>query len=144
MNSPDHDCATQVVFTLPSHETAKHFSTLFPSVVAGETGRHNYTEWDQVLLGAGAAHPAMNPYTMPANAECRTRYSKHMCARSLDILNRTVMVGTSPLHKAEDIRNIIHNIGAAARVALGGMAVETASFRETRPVEAQKFDLASA
>jgi len=28
-------------------------------VMAGRTGRHNYTEWDQILMGAGAAHPAM-------------------------------------------------------------------------------------
>jgi hypothetical protein len=41
-------------------------------VIAGKTGRHNYTEWDQVLMGAGAAHPAMNPFNMPANAACRT------------------------------------------------------------------------
>ena len=41
---------------------------LCPSVIAGKTGRHTYTEWDQVLVGAGAAHPAMNPYNMPANA----------------------------------------------------------------------------
>ena len=66
--------------------------------IAGKTGRHNYTEWDQVLMGAGAAHPAMNPYNMPANAECRRTYSKDMCARSLEILNRTVMVPTHPLH----------------------------------------------
>jgi histidinol-phosphate/aromatic aminotransferase/cobyric acid decarboxylase-like protein len=42
---------------------------------------HTYTEWDQVLIGAGAAHPLMNPYTMPANAECRRTYSKE-CARA--------------------------------------------------------------
>ena len=90
-------------------------------MIAGKTGRHTYTEWDQVLMGAGAAHPAMNPYNMPANAECRRTYSKDMCARSLEILSRTVMVATHPLHTAEDIDDIIHNIGVAARVALGGL-----------------------
>ena len=44
-------------------------------MIAGKTGRHTYTEWDQILFGAGAAHPAMNPYNMPANAECRQSYS---------------------------------------------------------------------
>ena len=38
----------------------------------------------------------MNPYNMPANAECRRTYSKDMCARSLEILNRTVMVRDPP------------------------------------------------
>jgi hypothetical protein len=112
--------------------------------VAGETGRHNYTEWDQVLMGAGAAHPAMNPYTMAANAECRKTYSKDMCARSLDILNRTIMVGTSPLHAPEDTADIIHNITLAARVVLGDMAIEDATFRAAKPVDQQKFDLATS
>ena len=61
MNSPDHDCSTQVMLTLPSAESAERFASIFPSVIAGKTGRHNYTEWDQVLMGLGAAHPAMNP-----------------------------------------------------------------------------------
>ena len=120
MNSPDHDCATQVMYTLPSAEAANRFVEIFPSVIAGKTGRHTYTEWDQVLMGAGAAHPAMNPYNMPANAECRRTYSKDMCARSLDILDRTVMVATNPEHTAKEIDDIIHNIGVAARVVLGG------------------------
>jgi dTDP-4-amino-4,6-dideoxygalactose transaminase len=141
MNSPDHDCATQVMYTLPTAETAKRFVELFPSVIAGKTGRHTYVEWDQVLMAAGAAHPAMNPFTMPANAECRKTYSKDMCARSLEILDRTVMVATHPGHSAEEVSDIVHNIGAAARVALGGQAVLEADFRKTRPVDAQKFDL---
>jgi dTDP-4-amino-4,6-dideoxygalactose transaminase len=140
-HSPDHDCATQVMFTLPSGEAADRFVKVFPSVIAGKTGRHNYTEWDQVLMGAGAAHPAMNPYTMPANAACRKTYSKDMCARSLDILNRTVMVATHPLHKAQEIEDTIHNIGVAARVALGGMSLEEADLRNVKPVDAQKFDM---
>jgi dTDP-4-amino-4,6-dideoxygalactose transaminase len=141
LNSPDHDCATQVMFSLPSAAAADRFSAVFPSVVAGKTGRHNYTEWDQVLMGAGAAHPAMNPFDMPANAGCRRAYSKDMCARSLEILNRTVMVATHPLHGEQDIRNIIHNIGVAARVALAGLPIEEAEPRDAAPVDAQKFDL---
>ena len=82
-DSPDHDCATQVMYTLPSAEAATAFRRALPSVIAGKTGRHTYTEWDQVLMGMGAAHPAMNPYTMPANAGCRKSYTKDMChARS--------------------------------------------------------------
>jgi dTDP-4-amino-4,6-dideoxygalactose transaminase len=141
MNSPDHDCSTQVMYSMPSADAASRFVKLFPSVIAGKTGRHTYTEWDQVLMGAGAAHPAMNPYNMPANAECRRTYSKDQCARSLEILNRTVMVATHPEHTEQDTADIIHNINAAARVAVGGMKLEEADFRRTAPVEAQKFDL---
>jgi dTDP-4-amino-4,6-dideoxygalactose transaminase len=141
MNSPDHDCATQVTYTLPSAEAASRFVQIFPSVIAGKTGRHTYTEWDQVLMGAGAAHPAMNPYLMPANAECRRTYSKDMCARSLEILNRTVMVATSPAHTAEDVEDIVHNIGAAARQVFGGAAPDEMQLRNVKPVDAQKFDM---
>lgn len=141
MNSPDHDCATQVMFTLPSAETASQFAKIFPSVIAGKTGRHTYTEWDQVLMGEGAAHPAMNPYKMPANAECRKTYSKDMCARSLDILDRTVMVATDPRHSQKDIEDIIHNICSAARVVFDGVSMEQAELRNLKPIDAQKFDM---
>jgi len=141
MNSPDHDCATQVMYTMPSADAASRFVKIFPSVIAGKTGRHTYTEWDQILLGAGAAHPAMNPYNMPANAECRKTYAKDMCARSLEILNRTVMVATHPEHTEQQIADIIHNIGVAARVALGGLPLAEADLRQAAPVDAQKFDL---
>lgn len=143
MNSPDHDCATQVMYTLPSAETANRFVEIFPSVIAGKTGRHTYTEWDQVLIGAGAAHPAMNPYLMRENAECRKTYSKDMCAGSLDILNRTVMVATNPKHSDKEIDDMIHNIGVAARVVLGGMSMEEADLREVEGVDTQKFDITS-
>jgi len=141
MNSPDHDCSTQVMYTMPSADAASRFVKLFPSVIAGKTGRHTYTEWDQVLMGAGAAHPAMNPYNMPANAECRRTYSKDQCARSLEILNRTVMVATHPEHSEQETADIIHNINVAARVALGGLPLEEADLRRTAPVEVQKFDM---
>src|SRR5579863_6802673 len=110
MNSPDDDCATHVMYSLPSAQAAARFAELFPCVIVGKTGRHNYTEWDQVLMGAGAAHPAMNPFNMPANAECRRTYSREMCARSLRILDRTVMVATHPAHTAAETDDIIHNI----------------------------------
>lgn len=143
MNSPDHDCATQVMFLLPDAKAASQFIDIFPSVIAGKTGRHTYTEWDQVLIGAGAAHPAMNPYLMEANAKCRKTYSKDMCAKSLDILNRTVMVATHPEHAEAQIDDIIHNISVATRVVLGGMSREEANLRNVIPVDIQKFDVVS-
>jgi dTDP-4-amino-4,6-dideoxygalactose transaminase len=140
-HSPDDDCATQVMYTLPSAELAASFVKVFPSVIAGKTGRHNYTEWDQILSGEGAAHPAMNPYTMPANAACRKSYSKDMCSASLEILNRTIMVATHPQHGHEQIQDMIHNIGVAARVALGGQPFDGLDLRKAQPVDKQKFDM---
>lgn len=141
MNSPDHDCAAQAMYTLPTREAAKRFVEFFPAIIAGKTGRHTYVEWDQVLMGAGAAHPAMNPFNMPANAECRKTYTKDMCAKSLDILDRTVMVPMHPEHSAEEISDIVHNISAAARVALAGLPPSEADFRKSKPIDPRKFDL---
>lgn len=141
MNSPDHDCAAHVMYSLPSADAARRFVDLFPCVIIGKTGRHNYTEWDQVLMGAGAAHPAMNPFNMPANAQCRKSYSRDMCARSLEILDRTIMVATHPDHSSQEIADIIHNIGVAARVTFGDEPRSQADLRQSRPLDAQKFDL---
>jgi len=141
MNSPDDDCATQLMLSLPSADSAELFTEVFPSVIAGKTGRHNYTEWDQVLMGAGAAHPAMNPFHMPANAACRRTYSKEMCARSLRILNRTVMIATHPLHSDQDAADIVHNVSEAARVVFAGLPRHEADIHNSKPVETQKFDM---
>ena len=61
--------------------------------------------------------------------------------RSLEILDRTVMVATNPQHSADDIAGIVNNIGVAARVVLGGMKLDEADLRRAAPVDAQKFDL---
>ncbi|HEX2255144.1 MAG TPA: DegT/DnrJ/EryC1/StrS family aminotransferase, partial [Afifellaceae bacterium] len=141
MNSPDHDCATQVMFTLPSAEAASRFVKIVPGVIAGKTGRHTYTEWDQVLMGAGAAHPLMNPFAMAANAECRRTYSRDMCARSLEILDRTVMVPTDPRHTPQEVDDLIHNIRAAAHVVFETADPDELDVRTLRPVDARKFDM---
>ena len=141
MNSPDHDCATHVMYVLPSAEEAQRFASVIPGVVAGKTGRHNYTEWDQVLLGQGAAHPAMNPYAMEANAGCRRSYSRTMCASSLDILQRTVMIATHPLHTDEEIEATIHDIDLAVRYAFEPDAPAPQGLRLARVVDKQKFDM---
>jgi dTDP-4-amino-4,6-dideoxygalactose transaminase len=142
MNSPEHDCGAHLMFQLPTAEQAKRMAELAPGVVAGKTGRHTYTEWDQVLMREGAGHPAMNPYLMPANAGCRMEYSRDMCGRSLDILDRTVMIGMHPLHDDAQIADMIHNIDAAARVALGHAQMEEVQLRDVGPVDLQKFDSA--
>src|SRR3954454_19958543 len=35
MNSPDFDCSTQIMYTLPSAEVATQFTKLMPSVIVG-------------------------------------------------------------------------------------------------------------
>jgi hypothetical protein len=83
----------------------------------------------------------MNPYTMPANAECRRTYSRDMCAASLAILNRTILVPTHPQHTRQQIEDIVHNIKAATRVALGKVKGAEAEVRNATAVDATKYDL---
>jgi dTDP-4-amino-4,6-dideoxygalactose transaminase len=140
MNSADHDCATHVMYLLPSEEAAQKFADTIPSVIAGKTGRHNFTQWDQVLTHEGAHHAALNPYRLPANKDCRMDLPKGFGKTSLNIVNRTVMIGTHPAHSRQDIENTIHNIGVAARYALEGVSPDKLSLRTTLPVDMQKYD----
>jgi len=144
LHSPADDCGTQAIFTLPSAAAASRFVAVLPSVIAGQTGRHCYTEWDQVLMREGAPHPALNPYNLPENAGCRSDYARDMCARSLEILDRTVMVATDPRHTKAQIEDVVHNIGVAARVALGDLRADQADIRNASPVDKEKFDIEDA
>ena len=95
-----------------------------PSATSGgilaHTGRHNHYEWDPILAKQGSHHPALNPFTLPQNAECRMEYSKEMCPRSRDIVERTVMIGMSIAHTDEDLARIAETINSAAPGILAG------------------------
>ena len=145
MNSPDYECGTHVMYTFPTAEGAEKFVEILPAVIAGKTGRHTYTEWDQVLMGEGAGHPAMNPYAMSANAACRREVTRDMLPRSLEILARTVMIPTDPRHDDEQIERTVRNIEAAAHFSLGAMsraeAAATASeIGDAESIDPRKYD----
>jgi len=144
MNSGDHDCAAQVMYLLPTETAAQTFVKTTPSVIAGKTGRHNFTQWDQVLMQEGAHHPALNPYKLPENKGCRMDYPDTLGKRSIDILNRTVMIATHPLHSDQDIADTIHNINLAAHVALENIAIEDVHLRNAMPVDLRKYDSAES
>lgn len=117
-NSPDYECGTHVMYILPTEKQADTFAGLVGGTVAGKTGRHVYTEWHPILEGRGAHHQAVDPFLLPQNRRCRRTYSRDMCARSLDILNRTVMVGTHPDTKVDPVAERIRKIKAAAAKVL--------------------------
>ena len=116
--SLDHECGTTVMYTLPQARQAGRFAEGTGGTVVGKTGRHIYTEWDQILDHKGAHHPALNPYLLKENKGCRMTYTKDMCAKSLDVANRTVMVTTHPEHTAADVKAIITTLNAAAAAIL--------------------------
>jgi len=125
-NSIDHESGTHVMYLLPTREAAKAFRHLAGGVIASQTGRHVYTEWDPVLQHKAAHHPALNPYNMKENQGCRMNYSLDMCARSLDILDRTVMLHLSPGMKRSEVTAMIKNIRQSAVAALSGEWTEAA------------------
>ncbi|MGB2824394.1 MAG: DegT/DnrJ/EryC1/StrS family aminotransferase [Phycisphaerae bacterium] len=118
-NSPDHECGSHVMYTLPSSSQADEFARLTGGTVAGKTGRHVYTEWDPIFNHRGAHHRALDPFRLPANRRCRKKYTKGMCAASLDVLNRTVMLTNHPDRTRADVTAVIGKIRAAAGAVLG-------------------------
>ena len=117
-NSPDCECGTHAGFLLPSAEHALAFQKIYPCTIAGKTGRHVYTEWDPIFAKQGAHHPALNPYNLKENADCRRDLTKDQCAASLDILNRSILVGTHPDRSEDDTSKIIANLRQAAEQVL--------------------------
>ena len=141
MNSADHECGAHAMYLLPKAEDADVFKEIMPCVIAGKTGRHNYVEWDQILMRQGAAHPLMNPYEMEANKVCRQEYDKEMCASSLDILNRTIMISMSPKHSRAQTDQLIRNIDAAARATFGQVSPDEVEIVDLDKVDEVKFDM---
>lgn len=121
-NSLDWECGSYVMYTLPTAEQAQMFAQRVGCGVCGKTGRHTYTEWDQILAREGGPHPAMNPFNFRENRGCRKHYSKDMCKRSLDILSRTVMIANHPDRSEADAAEVIKKIKSAAGSVLCGAA----------------------
>lgn len=117
-NSLEWEVGADVGYILPTAEQAEKFAGLAGGFICGRTGRHVYTEWDPIFAHQGGHVPAMNPYNFPANKKCRMKYTKDMCAKSLDILNRAVLVPTHPDHKAKDVKAMIKRIREAAQQVL--------------------------
>ncbi|MBT3377750.1 MAG: aminotransferase class V-fold PLP-dependent enzyme [Lentisphaerae bacterium] len=117
-HSLDYECGSHVMYVLPSEEQAVKFSGLAGTGIAGRTGRHVYTEWDPIFEHAGGPSDRMNAFKFEENQDCRMDYRKDMCAKSLDILNRTVMIGLNPDLKRPDVSKLIRRLNRAAKAVL--------------------------
>jgi dTDP-4-amino-4,6-dideoxygalactose transaminase len=115
------ECGTHIMFQFDDADRANRFARATGGTVTRDTGRHVYTEWDPILAHRGGPNPALNPYLMPQNHECRMEYSEEMCARSLDILARTVFIQTDPEFSERDVDELIGRI-ARAGAAVGATA----------------------
>jgi hypothetical protein len=112
-HSLDDECGTTVAFTFDRREDASDFAARTKTTIAARTGRHTYNEWDPILAKRGAHHPAFDPFKLPQNRGCRMNYSADMLPRSLDILNRTVLVGTNPNATAAQVQSRIRELLSA-------------------------------
>ena len=140
MNSPDHDCAAQLFFLLPSGTAADRFAAATGGVVAGKTGRHTFVNWDQVLTQEGAHHTALNPYGLPQNAGLRGVIPEGFGQISLDILGRSVMIPMDPDHDESDLEALAHNIRLAAAEIDDGHLRAGQAYRDLKAPDLQKFD----
>ena len=118
-HSLDYECGSTVAYQLPTAAQAEQFAALAGGTVLAKTGRHNYTEWDPILNHKGAHHPALNPFNLPQNKGCRMAYSKDMCARSLEILGRTVTIATHPDRTDQQAQELIQRILRAEATVSG-------------------------
>jgi dTDP-4-amino-4,6-dideoxygalactose transaminase len=117
-HSPDYECATNIMYMLPTSDAAKRFAELGGGMICGNTGRHTYINWDPILNRRGAHHPALDPFKLPQNRHCRMTYRRDMFPRSLDILSRTVMLQPRPEWSEKQLRDFIAKITSAAAKVL--------------------------
>ncbi len=117
-NSIEYECGTHLGFKFRTEGEARGFSDRLKANGVGnflpmDTGRHVYTRWEPILRYQGAHHPALDPFKIPANKKARIEYSEDMCARSLKILARSVLI---PMHP-NNSRARVNKIGAAIQQA---------------------------
>ncbi len=117
VHSPEWECGTHIMYQFDDAAGADQFAEATGGTVTIKTGRHVYTEWDPILAHRGGPHPALNPYNMAENRECRMDYSKEMCRRSLDILSRTVFIQTDPDFTDDDVGALVGRISRAGELA---------------------------
>ena len=136
LNSQKYDCGNYVFYAFNNKKDAEKFTSIFPAPIAGKTGRHNYTEWDQILLKEGSFHQAMNPFKLSKNKKCRMKYNKAMCKTSLEILNRTIMIPTDPKNTSLDTDITIKNIKKAALALVNNEKITI----KKKSIDMGKFD----
>jgi len=136
LNSKNYDCGNYVFLKFNNIVDAKNFTSIFKAPIAGKTGRHNYTEWDQILMKEGSFHQSLNPYKLLENKKCRMSYSKDMCKSSLEILNKTIMIPTNPKNTKKEIDKTIENIKKASLAYINNENIKI----KQKAIDIGKFD----
>jgi len=97
-NDSKGDCGVVVSFQFKSEALARAFAKA--EGIGGwlpiDSDKHVYSNWEPILKHRIGIHPGMNPYRMSRNKGLRLNYTKNMCPRTLDILERTVFISLHP------------------------------------------------
>ena len=104
-NDPEGDCGVLVALSFEDEDRARAFAAA-PGVGGSlpiDSGKHVYTNWTPIFEKRIGHHPAANPFNHPANQNLRTNYTPEMCARTLDILRRTVYLHVNPDATQEEV-----------------------------------------
>lgn len=95
-NDEEGDCGITLAFRFDTETEARDFSKKVGGVLPIDTGKHVYKNWNCIMEKRGALHPAMDPFKMEINKDCRQNYSVDMCPKTLDLLSRTVYLPMNP------------------------------------------------
>lgn len=93
-NDAAGDCGVCVALTFATPELAQRFKSA-PGVGGFcpiDTGRHVFVNWEPLRRKAVYHHPRLNPFLFPENQGLRAEYGDDVCARTLDICRRTVIL----------------------------------------------------
>jgi len=72
-----------------------------------DSSRHVYFDWEPIMKRRGSHHPKLNPFRL---AKRKITYTKGMCPQSLDILARTVYLGTPYAATLAQVRSIARTL----------------------------------
>lgn len=113
-NDIEGDCGSNMGLLFETKEKAEAFAANIDSSTLVNSKKHVYFDWDPIMNKRGSHSPLLDPFKMELNKDLNMNYTKDMCPKSIDILQRTVIIGINPEWDEEDVRNKAGSILKAA------------------------------
>jgi 8-amino-3,8-dideoxy-alpha-D-manno-octulosonate transaminase len=117
-NDPDGDCGTTLHFQFGSIREAELFEGLLSergvrATRPINTGRHVYSNWEFIMNKTNVCNPGC-AWDCPHYGR-DIRYAPDMCPNTLDILRRTVAIGTSPFWEPDEVNELTDKLVGVAQ-----------------------------
>lgn len=124
------DCGCHVPFIFETSEQREKFEEKAKEINEEcgmgspiNSGLHVYTNWKVLLEQKGGHHPALNPFKMEENKDCRLEITADDCPRTLEILKRTSSIAVGIDWSKEKCEKLAATIcQAASEVSTAGCA----------------------